>query len=111
MPLRTLAFCIVLITAWRPANACSLATPTDPIDGFVFYGEVLGYVEAPFGTGSTFGLEIKPRIEFRVPRRTSEGTFEIYPLGLAPDCRSTATTASDIAQRFAVGSIVGVIGV
>lgn len=111
MPLKTLAFCIVLIAAWRPANACSLATPTDPVDGFVLYGEVLGYVEVPFGNGSTFGLEIEPRVEFRVPHRTPDGTFEVYPLGLASDCGSTATTASEIAQRFAVGSIVGVLGV
>ena len=107
---RALALCIVLVAASRPASACSLAT-IDPVDGFVFYGEVLAHVEAPFRGGSTFGIEIAPRVEFRVPQRTPSGTYEVYPFGLRGDCTSEATTASDIAARFAVGSIVGVIGV
>lgn len=107
---RALSF-IVLAAVWRSADACSLATPLEPIDGFVFYGEVLELVEAPFGNGSTFGIEIAPRLEFRVPERTSGGTYKIYPFGLAPDCSSTATSEDEIARRFPVGSIVGVIGV
>lgn len=107
---RALSF-IVLAAIWRSAGACSLATPIEPVAGFVFYGEVLEIVEAPFRPGLTFGIRIAPRLEFRVPERTSDDTYEVYPFGLAADCSSTATTRDDIADRFPLGSIVGVIGV
>jgi ankyrin repeat protein len=105
-----LVCCTLLSTVWQRAGACSLATPTDPIDGFVLYGEVVAHVEAPFRTGSTFGIEIVPRVEFRVPRRTSDGTYAAYYFGLAPDCRPEATTAEEVAERFKIGSIIAVLG-
>jgi hypothetical protein len=101
----------ILLAVWRPASACSLAPPTDPVDGFVFYGEVVGYVEAPYLTGSTFGIKIVPRYEFRVPVRTPDGSYDIYPMGLAPDCRAMPLTSSDERlEIYKVGSIVGVVG-
>jgi hypothetical protein len=85
-------------------------TPTEPVGGYVLYGTVVDYVESTFASGSAFGIEVVPSYTFRVPKRTPDGRFEIFPMGLAPDCRPVPLGLTDIEERFELGSVVGVVG-
>jgi hypothetical protein len=80
-------------------------------DGFVLYGEVLAHVEGTYLSKPAWGIRIAPRYEFRIPERTTGGTYDVFPLDLASDCAPIVASAAEQLAGFRIGAIVRVVGV
>lgn len=108
----TLASGVFFLAAWQSAGACSPAPQNAGVpDRFVFYGEVVEHVEAPYLSGSTWGIRVVPRHAFRIAEPTADGSYTIYPMRTAADCRPVPVSTPDgLRETFRLGSIVGVVG-